>query len=180
MSTPNPGRRDDPGTHSATAPQPAEPRGRAVIYTRTNVGPSPLAREEQAHQLRACREEAAVRRFDVVAEVHDIGMPGTLKVHRPGWAQVVEMIRAGQVDLVVSADFARITRCWSDVAELMALARTYGVDFHTAGLSLRDRHYTQETRPEPGTTSLGGIRSPRNLRTPPPATRPNEGKDLPS
>ncbi|QIK74701.1 recombinase family protein [Nocardioides piscis] len=106
---------------------------RAVIYAR---GPSLHAVKSQIDE---CRREAQRRAITVVAEASDVGALGDLSSSRPGWDRVASLIRADAVDLVMSTDITRITRRWVDMAVLLSLHRSHGIDFLSVSVKPKER-----------------------------------------
>lgn len=110
-------------TRASSAPM------KVAIYTRAHTGSSELDRQELAYQLWNCRKESARLGFEVVAEVHDRGVPAGLDADRPGWSRVVGLIRSREVNFVVTCGMKAITETWDDLEPLLGLVREFGVDF---------------------------------------------------
>ena len=95
---------------------------RAVIYTRAADA------VENARQVQVCRRRAERLGLFVIAEISDVTDRFRLSANRPGWALVIELIQSDSADVVICADFTRITSSWEDIPKLMALLRgTAGV-----------------------------------------------------
>jgi site-specific DNA recombinase len=82
---------------------------RAVIYTRISSD------EEKKglgvlRQEKDLRHEATRRHARIVAVLTDNDLSGSGKVERPAFNKLIEMIDAGEVDLVLSADLDRLSR----------------------------------------------------------------------
>lgn len=103
---------------------------RAVIYTRisrddTGEGAANQRQEED------CRKLADLRGWEVVAVEADISISGYSGKARPAWNRVLEMIRAGEVDLVLAWHMDRMTRSMVDLETLIVLAEAHGVGIST-------------------------------------------------
>lgn len=85
---------------------------RAVIYTRISRDPEDekLGVERQEKDL---RREAERRKARVVAVLSDNDISGEGKKERPDFDRLIEMIRSGDVDLVLTTDLDRVTRGFS-------------------------------------------------------------------
>ncbi|GAA2491964.1 hypothetical protein Ahu01nite_027780 [Winogradskya humida] len=105
---------------------------RAVLYLRMSmdrIGASAgLERQEQA-----CRGLALARGWDVVEVVDDTISATTSRLaDRPGWRRVVQMIEAGQADLIVAWHLDRVPRSIKDLEFLIDLALDRGIGLATA------------------------------------------------
>ena len=103
---------------------------RAVIYTRisrddTGEGVANQRQEED------CRKLADLRGWDVVGVEADISISGYSGKTRPAWERVLDMIRAGQVDVVVAWHMDRMTRSMLDLEKLILLSEEHGVGIST-------------------------------------------------
>ena len=89
---------------------------RTLIYCRVST-------EDQAEkfglpsQLRACREYAASRSYEIVGEISDDGISGAT-LDRPGLTRLRTMVAAGSVDVILTYDVDRLSR---ELAHLLIL-----------------------------------------------------------
>jgi site-specific DNA recombinase len=89
---------------------------RTLIYARVST-------EDQVEkyglpvQLHACREYAASRGLSVVEEICDEGLSGVI-LERPGLERVRQLVREGQIDVVLMLDVDRLSR---ELAHLLIL-----------------------------------------------------------
>jgi site-specific DNA recombinase len=89
---------------------------RTVIYARVST-------EDQVEhyglptQLRACREHAARHTLNVLEEITDDGISGTI-LDRAGLTRIRTLVREGQVDVVLMLDVDRLSR---ELAHLLIL-----------------------------------------------------------
>jgi len=105
---------------------------RAVLYLRMSMDRTGegagLERQEQA-----CRALALARGWDVVDFVDDtISATTTRLADRPGWQRVVQMIEAGDADLIVAWHLDRVTRSMKDLEFLIDLALERDIGLATA------------------------------------------------
>jgi DNA invertase Pin-like site-specific DNA recombinase len=103
---------------------------RAVIYTRisrddTGEG---VANERQEED---CRKLADLRGWEVVAVEHDISKSAYSGKERPAWERVLDMIRSGEVEVVVAWHMDRMTRSMLDLETLILLAEEHNVGIST-------------------------------------------------
>lgn len=103
---------------------------RAVIYTRisrddTGEGVANQRQEED------CRKLAELRGWDVVGVEADISISGYSGKTRPGWNRVLDMIRGGEVEVVIAWHMDRMTRSMLDLEKLILLADEHGVGIST-------------------------------------------------
>ncbi|MET8089622.1 recombinase family protein [Micromonospora sp. NPDC005220] len=104
----------------------------AVLYLRMSMDltgeGAGLDRQEQA-----CRALALARGWEVVAVIDDtISATTTRLAARPGWRRVVQMIEAGEADLIVAWHLDRVTRSMKDLESLIDLAIDKGIGLATA------------------------------------------------
>ncbi len=89
---------------------------RAIIYARVST-------EDQVEkyglpvQLRACRDRAASGDLNIVEEITDDGVSGTI-MERPGLNRLRQMVRSGSADVVLMLDVDRLSR---ELAHLLIL-----------------------------------------------------------
>jgi site-specific DNA recombinase len=81
---------------------------RAALYTRVSTKEQ-VAGYSLADQMRALREHAKERGYEIVAEIEDPGHSGGY-LERPGIDRVRSLVAAGGVDIVLAQDADRITR----------------------------------------------------------------------
>ena len=81
---------------------------RAALYTRVSTKEQ-VAGYSLADQMRALREHAKERRYEIVAEIEDPGHSGGY-LERPGMDRVRGLVAAGGVDIILAQDADRITR----------------------------------------------------------------------
>lgn len=72
-------------------------------------------------QLEACRDLAETRGWSVVAEINDNDISALRGKHRPGYARVLELVRAGDVDHVIVWQTSRLLRNRRERAEAIEL-----------------------------------------------------------
>ncbi|GAB3766362.1 recombinase family protein [Nocardioides ginsengisegetis] len=72
-------------------------------------------------QLDACRDLAIARGWIVVAEATDNDVSALRGKHRPGYAQVLDLVRAGEVEFVVVWQTSRLLRNRRERAEAIEL-----------------------------------------------------------
>jgi site-specific DNA recombinase len=103
---------------------------RAVIYTRISRDDT---REGVANQRQEedCRKLADLRGWEVVAVESDISISGYSGKTRPAWNRVLNLIQAGEVDLVVAWHMDRMTRSMVDLEKMIVLADEHGVGIST-------------------------------------------------
>lgn len=110
---------------------------RVVIYTRISRDDTGrgLANDRQEAE---CRRKAEYRRYDVVDVVADISKSAYSGKERPGWKRVLNMVRNGEVDVILAYHLDRVTRSMKDLEELIDLAMEHGVgiDFATGDIEL--------------------------------------------
>lgn len=117
--------RPRPKTHPAS-PQ----RKRCVIYTRISRDDSDKLRAN-ARQEEKCRAKALYKEYDVVEVIHDKVSAFSGK-DREGWQRVLEMVRNGEVDVILAYHMDRITRSMKDLEALIDLCLETGVGIDTA------------------------------------------------
>lgn len=103
---------------------------RAVIYTRISRDDSGEGVANQ-RQEEDCRKLAELRGWEVVAVEADISISGYSGKERPAWNRVLDMIQAGEVDLVIAWHMDRMTRSMLDLEKLILLADEHGVGIST-------------------------------------------------
>jgi site-specific DNA recombinase len=74
-----------------------------------------------ARQLQDCRELAELRGWSIVAEATDNDISALRGLHRPGYQQVLELVRRGAVDHVVVWQTSRLLRNRRERAEAIEL-----------------------------------------------------------
>lgn len=104
-------------------------RKRAVIYTRISRDDGEGAANQR--QEEDCRKLADLRGWEVIGVESDISISGYSGKTRPAWNRVLDMIRAGQVDVVVAWHMDRMTRSMLDLEKLILLADEHGVGIST-------------------------------------------------
>jgi DNA invertase Pin-like site-specific DNA recombinase len=116
---------------TATAP-------RAVLYLRMSMDKTGegagLIRQEQA-----CRALALARGWEVIDVIDDtISATAGRLADRPGWRRLVQMIEAGDADLIVAWHLDRVTRSMKDLEFLIdfALERNIGLATATGDIDL--------------------------------------------
>ena len=106
---------------------PAERRpARAVVYCRVSTdeqGDSGLGLEAQEQ---ACRRWAAYRAVDVVAVTTDVCSGARPPTGRPGFAEALALLAAGEADALVCAKLDRATRRQRGLLDLLDLAEQHG------------------------------------------------------
>ena len=81
---------------------------RTVLYARVSTEDQ-IERYGLPTQLRACREHAEKLGLNILEEITDDGISGTI-IDRPGLEAVRGMVRAGEVDVVMMLDVDRLSR----------------------------------------------------------------------
>lgn len=162
MSPTSPVAGDLPGPDRAGRSRKSPSRRRAVIYTRTAAPTSAESRHHQAQQEEECRLEADRLGLEVIGVFSDVGAAGRVQAGNPGWARVEALIRSRAVDVVLTANFDRLTRSWADTGTLYSLSVEFNVEFRTPSGDLTDdltiaaRHVARKAppaerrRPRPG------------------------------
>lgn len=89
---------------------------RTAIYLRVSTDDQ-IDKYGLPSQLRACRDYAKAHGFEVVAEISDEGVSGVI-LNRPGLDRVRQMVRDGQIDVVLMLDADRLSR---ELAHLLIL-----------------------------------------------------------
>lgn len=106
-------------------------RQRCVIYTRISRDDTELGKANE-RQEEVCRKKADFKGYDVVAVVDDVYVSAFDGKDREGWMKVLDMIRRGEVDVVLAYHIDRITRSMKDLEELIDLCLEHGVGVDTA------------------------------------------------
>lgn len=104
----------------------AKNRKRAVIYVRISRDDKVEdGYSDRAHdrQLEACEALTKARGWDVTAIVREKHSAYMDEDDRPEWARVLDMMRAGEVDVVVAWKLDRITRQVKGLIDLMQVAK---------------------------------------------------------
>lgn len=104
---------------------------RAIIYVRQSFDKAGDSAGVE-RQERACAGLCAAREWEVVRVVTDNSVSASTGRVRPGWAQVLEAIKKGEVDVVVAWHLDRITRTMRDLEDLIELTQPRGVGVATA------------------------------------------------
>ena len=91
---------------TSPAPDRAGAPTRAVVYMRTGGLNNTAA---LTRQLQTCHETAKRHHLVIVSEVHDLG-PGLLGADRPGWDRAMELLASPSADVLICADWSRISR----------------------------------------------------------------------
>ena len=105
---------------------------RALVYTRLSLADQlpdgSLDTEAVERQERACRSMAKARGWRVVDVITDnsISASAYSRKTRTGWAEVLQRMADGSVDVVVAQHLDRITRKLRDVEDLVDLVRDTG------------------------------------------------------
>ena len=106
------------------------PIKRAVIYTRVSKDYSGEGKSNQ-RQEDDCRALARLRQWEVIDAVPDISISAYSGKYRPGWNRVMEMMRNGEVDIVLAWHMDRVTRTVRELTDIIALSRETGVGIAT-------------------------------------------------
>jgi DNA invertase Pin-like site-specific DNA recombinase len=106
------------------------PSRRAVIYTRVSRDDTGEGRSNQRQEA-DCRTLAKLRGWQIVAVVEDISVSAYSGKKREGWQRVTEMMRSGQVDIVLAWNLDRITRTVRELTDIIALCRETDVGIAT-------------------------------------------------
>lgn len=109
------------------------PRVRVLIYTRVSLDRTGegLAVDRQ---LERCRAQIAAKSYAGWVEFgheSDNSISAYTGKHRPGWARVLEHVKAGRVDVVIAWHLDRMTRSVLELEELILLCERYDVDIAT-------------------------------------------------
>lgn len=104
---------------------------RAVIYVRQSFDKTRDAAGIERQET-ACQGLCAAREWSVVRVVADNDVSASTGRVRPGWATVLDLIRADEVDVVVAWHLDRITRTMRDLEDLIELTQKHGVGIATA------------------------------------------------
>lgn len=103
---------------------------RCVLYNRVST----LQQAEQGHSLQAqaerLRQYAAYKDMTVVDLVTDSGLSGG-RTDRPGYVRVLDMVRTGQVDVVVVVSLSRFARNTTATLDAVELCNRKGVALHS-------------------------------------------------
>jgi DNA invertase Pin-like site-specific DNA recombinase len=109
----------------------------ALVYVRLSLADKlpdgSLDSEAIERQERACRRLAAARGLrvlDVVAD-NDLSASRYARRRRPGFARVLDEMRAGSVDVVLAAHLDRLTRQPKEIEELVDIVEATGVELAT-------------------------------------------------
>ncbi|WP_344197061.1 recombinase family protein [Aeromicrobium alkaliterrae] len=103
---------------------------RAVIYTRVSRDDSGEGRSNQ-RQEQDCRQFASLRGYEVVGAEADISVSAYAPKARPAWTRVLDMIRAGEVDIVLAWKVDRITRTVRELVSIIDLCKETNVSIVT-------------------------------------------------
>lgn len=103
---------------------------RAVIYTRISLDRTGEG-EGTDRQEEACRQLCAMRGWLVVDAISDISVSAYKDVERPGWERVLEMMRKGEVDVVVAWKMDRVTRTVSGLIDIIKVTTQTSCAFAT-------------------------------------------------
>jgi site-specific DNA recombinase len=100
---------------------------KAAVYTRINerANEAGIRRQEEA-----CRKIAAQREWDVVDVYRDNYVSATAK-RRPAYEQMIEGLRAGRFNAIITYDLSRLSRRPRDLEELISLAEEQGIEIAT-------------------------------------------------
>ncbi len=98
---------------------------RVIVYTR--ISKDQAADEHGVvNQLAACEKHAAARGWTVVARLSDNDLSATSGVHRPGYERGLEMIAAGQADVLVCWKLDRFVRRVRDLEDVIEIFERAG------------------------------------------------------
>lgn len=104
----------------------ADPRPRVVLYARISEDTTGDGLKV-ADQLARCRKHAADQGWTVVDEITDNDVSALKGAHRPGYARVLEIVRAGEIEHVVVWQSSRLLRNRRERAEAIELFGTHRV-----------------------------------------------------
>lgn len=99
---------------------------RAVIYVRVSLDQTG-ERAGVERQRADCLALAQRRGWDVVQVIEDNDTSARVAHSRPGWNQVMELARSGEISYIVAWHFDRATRSMVELEDLIQLAETTGV-----------------------------------------------------
>lgn len=107
---------------------------RTVIYARVSDDQDGRSRSVE-QQLDQCRQWCDGQGWPVVAELTDVDISASRysRKARPGWATVVELIEAGEVDALVAWDLDRLLRQPKELELLIDLAERNELMVQTLG-----------------------------------------------
>lgn len=103
---------------------------RAVVYTRVSRDDTGEGKSNE-RQLEDCRKLADLRGWEIVAVEQDVSISAYGKKKRPAWQRVLDLVEAGDVDLVLAWHMDRMTRSMLDLEQLIVLAEEHGVGIAT-------------------------------------------------
>lgn len=93
----------------------------AVLYARVTVGSERLGKRLPTEQLEVCREYAAAHGLEIVTELAEDGhAPDGARRGRPQLKRVMQMAQAGEFDVLIVRDAARLSR---KPGQLLAIAQ---------------------------------------------------------
>lgn len=95
---------------------------RVIGYTRVSLQEQADSGAGLAAQRKAIRDACQARGYDLLEILEDAGWSGK-DLERPGIAQALERLDAGQADALMVAKLDRLSRSLLDFAQIMATAR---------------------------------------------------------
>lgn len=101
-----------------------------MIYRRASLDATGEERSVD-RQLEACEKHAELKGYEVVSVQTDNSISAYGGKDRPGWQGVLELIRAGEVDVVLAWHLDRMTRSMLDLEELILLSEDHEVGIAT-------------------------------------------------
>jgi len=105
-------------------------RRRAVIYARQSLDRSGEGAAVD-RQVDAGRRLAQAREWDVTEVITDNDMSASTGKRRPGYERLLELMRAGSVDVVIVWHVDRLTRRLVDLEEVISISESTGVRLAT-------------------------------------------------
>lgn len=105
------------------------PQKRALIYARVSEDRSGENRSP-TRQIESCRHYASARDYNVIAVKQD-SLSAYSGRRRPAWDECLQMIKNGEVDVVIAWHMDRMLRSMSDLENLILLAEMYQVGIST-------------------------------------------------
>lgn len=112
------------------------PGTRTIIYTRISKDDGSAL--GVARQEAACRELAATRGLDVIEVIVDNDFSAYQSKVRPGFEQLAEAMRAGDVDVVIAYHVDRLYRRTKDLERLVDIVETTGTQVFTVAAGTID------------------------------------------
>ncbi|GAB2878503.1 recombinase family protein [Nocardioides pacificus] len=104
---------------------------RALIYSRISSDSTGEGRSND-RQEQECQRLIDYKRWETVGTERDVSISAYSGKVRPGWERVLELVAAGEVDVIVAYHLDRLTRSMSDLERLIILCEEHGVSVATA------------------------------------------------